>query len=136
MPRRKGHANFTRENIVHHDCMWAGSCADSVHPGNMFVPTDFVPATPGQSLLRRDNMSPPRPETPPSLDRDGSGITPTHWLVSNSTTSACKHLRTLVNQGRRANAVAYAGVAIVLFISNLHVQNRLLRKFDSSSSAY
>ncbi|RVE47280.1 hypothetical protein evm_008077 [Chilo suppressalis] len=34
------------ENIVHHD------------------------STPGQSLLRRDNMSPPRPETPPSLDGD------------------------------------------------------------------
>lgn len=58
------------ENIVHHDCMWAGSCADSVHPGNTFVPSDFTPATPGQSLLRRDNMSPPRPETPPSLDGD------------------------------------------------------------------
>lgn len=59
------------ENIVHHDCMWAGSCADSVHPGNTFVPADFTPATPGQSLLRRDNvMSPPRPDTPPSLDGD------------------------------------------------------------------
>ncbi|KAL4706204.1 hypothetical protein ACJJTC_018388 [Scirpophaga incertulas] len=59
-----------KENIVHHDCMWAGSCADSVHPGNTFVPSDFTPVTQGQSLLRRDNMSPPRPETPPSIDGD------------------------------------------------------------------
>lgn len=58
-----------KENIVHHDCMWAGSCVDSVHPGNTFVPTDLIPATPGQSLLRRD-MSPARPDTPPSLDGD------------------------------------------------------------------
>lgn len=58
-----------KDNIVHHDCMWAGSCADSVHPSNTFVPSDLIPATPGQSLLRRD-MSPSRPETPPSLDGD------------------------------------------------------------------
>ncbi|KAJ8716327.1 hypothetical protein PYW08_013612 [Mythimna loreyi] len=60
-----------KENIVHHDCMWAGSCVDSVHPGNTFVPTDptTTPTTPGQSLLRRD-MSPSRPETPPSIDGD------------------------------------------------------------------
>lgn len=60
-----------KENIVHHDCMWAGSCADLVHPGNTFVPSDptTTPTTPGQSLLRRD-MSPSRPETPPSIDGD------------------------------------------------------------------
>ncbi|VVC91022.1 myc proto-oncogene protein [Leptidea sinapis] len=58
-----------KDNIVHHDCMWAGSCADSVHPTNTFVPTDLMTATPGQSLLRRE-MSPPRPETPPTLDGD------------------------------------------------------------------
>lgn len=59
-----------KENIVHHDCMWAGSCADSVHPGNTFVPTEQITATPGQSLLRRREISPPRPDTPPSLDGD------------------------------------------------------------------
>ncbi|XP_053606415.1 myc proto-oncogene protein [Plodia interpunctella] len=59
-----------KEKIVHHDCMWAGSCADSVHPGNTFVPTEQITATPGQSLLRRREPSPPRPETPPSLDGD------------------------------------------------------------------
>lgn len=58
-----------KENIVHHDCMWAGSCVDSVHPSNTFVPTDLLPPAPGQSLLRRD-MSPARPDTPPSLDGD------------------------------------------------------------------
>ncbi|XP_026489227.1 myc proto-oncogene protein [Vanessa tameamea] len=58
-----------KDNIVHHDCMWAGSCIDSVHPSNTFVPSDLITATPGQSLLRRDT-SPPRPETPPSLDGD------------------------------------------------------------------
>ncbi|CAG4939470.1 unnamed protein product [Parnassius apollo] len=58
-----------KDNIVHHDCMWAGSCVDSVHPSNTFVPSDLITATPGQSLLRRD-ISPPRPETPPSLDGD------------------------------------------------------------------
>lgn len=59
-----------KDNIVHHDCMWAGSCLDSVHPSNTFVPTDLISTTtPGQSLLRRD-MSPARPETPPSLDGD------------------------------------------------------------------
>lgn len=59
-----------KENIVHHDCMWAGSCVDSVHPTNTFVKTDLISSTtPGQSLLRRD-MSPARPETPPSLDGD------------------------------------------------------------------
>ncbi|XP_068618293.1 myc proto-oncogene protein-like [Battus philenor] len=58
-----------KDNIVHHDCMWAGSCVDSVHPSNTFVPSDLISATPGQSLLRRD-ISPPRPETPPSLDGD------------------------------------------------------------------
>lgn len=59
------------ENVVHHDCMWAGAWVDSVHPGNTFVPTDpmMTPTTPGQSLLRRD-MSPSRPETPPSIDGD------------------------------------------------------------------
>ncbi|XP_059050742.1 myc proto-oncogene protein [Achroia grisella] len=59
-----------KENIVHHDCMWAGSCIDSGHPGNTFVPTDQTIAAPGQSLLRRREASPPRPETPPSLDGD------------------------------------------------------------------
>ncbi|XP_072947786.1 uncharacterized protein [Epargyreus clarus] len=58
-----------KDNIVHHDCMWAGSCGDSVHPSNTFVPSDLITTTPGQSLLRRE-MSPPRPETPPSLDGD------------------------------------------------------------------
>ncbi|CAH2091473.1 unnamed protein product [Euphydryas editha] len=58
-----------KDNIVHHDCMWAGSCIDSVHPTNTFVPSDLMTATPGQSLLRRDT-SPPRPDTPPSLDGD------------------------------------------------------------------
>ncbi|CAH2265687.1 myc proto-oncogene protein [Pararge aegeria] len=58
-----------KENIVHHDCMWAGSCIDSVHPTNTFVPSDLITATPGQSLLRRD-ASPARPDTPPSLDGD------------------------------------------------------------------
>ncbi|CAH2040020.1 unnamed protein product, partial [Iphiclides podalirius] len=58
-----------KDNIVHHDCMWAGSCADSVHPSNTFVPSELISAHPGQSLLRRD-VSPPRPETPPSLDGD------------------------------------------------------------------
>lgn len=58
-----------KDSIVHHDCMWAGSCVDSVHPSNTFVPSDLIAATPGQSLLRRD-MSPSRPETPPSLDGD------------------------------------------------------------------
>lgn len=57
----------SKENIVHHDCMWAGSCIDSVHPSNTFVPTDLI--EPGQSLLRRD-LSPARPDTPPSLDGD------------------------------------------------------------------
>lgn len=58
-----------KDNIVHHDCMWAGSCIDSKHPSNTFVPSDLITATPGQSLLRRDT-SPPRPDTPPSLDGD------------------------------------------------------------------
>lgn len=60
-----------KENIVHHDCMWAGSCVDSVHPSNTFVSSDPIttPTTPGQSLLRRDR-SPSRPETPPSIDGD------------------------------------------------------------------
>ncbi|XP_061715537.1 myc proto-oncogene protein [Cydia pomonella] len=61
-----------KENIVHHDCMWAGSCVDSVHPTNTFVPSELSRTAtpgPGQSLLRRD-MSPPRPDTPPSLDGD------------------------------------------------------------------
>lgn len=60
-----------KENIVHHDCMWAGSCVDEIHPSNTFVPTDPIttPTTPGQSLLRRD-VSPSRPETPPSIDGD------------------------------------------------------------------
>ncbi|XP_023938635.1 myc proto-oncogene protein [Bicyclus anynana] len=58
-----------KENIVHHDCMWAGSCIDSVHPTNTFVPSDLITATPGQSLLRRE-ASPARPDTPPSLDGD------------------------------------------------------------------
>ncbi|CAG4950902.1 myc proto-oncogene protein [Colias croceus] len=57
-----------KDNIVHHDCMWAGSCIDSGHP-NTFVPTDLTTAAPGQSVLRRD-MSPARPDTPPSLDGD------------------------------------------------------------------
>ncbi|XP_041986846.1 myc proto-oncogene protein [Aricia agestis] len=56
-----------KESIVHHDCMWAGS--DSVRNSNTFVPSDLMVATPGQSLLRRD-ASPPRPETPPSVDGD------------------------------------------------------------------
>ncbi|CAG9793669.1 unnamed protein product [Diatraea saccharalis] len=58
------------EDIVHHDCMWAG---DILYPSNTFVQNDYsaVPTIPGQSLLRRDNnMSPPRPETPSSLDGD------------------------------------------------------------------
>ncbi|XP_013196894.1 transcriptional regulator Myc-B [Amyelois transitella] len=59
-----------KENIVHHDCMWAGLCDDSVHPGNTFVPTEHITASPGQSLLRNSTQSPPRPETPPSLDGD------------------------------------------------------------------
>ncbi|KAI5644156.1 helix-loop-helix DNA-binding domain-containing protein [Phthorimaea operculella] len=59
-----------KENIVHHDCMWAGSCVDTSPIRNTFVPTDLISTTtPGQSLLRRD-MSPARPETPPSLDGD------------------------------------------------------------------
>lgn len=58
-----------KDNIVHHDCMWAGSCVDSAHPSNTFVPSELISAHPGQSLLRRD-VSPPRPETPPSLDGD------------------------------------------------------------------
>ncbi|KAG6456990.1 myc proto-oncogene protein [Manduca sexta] len=58
-----------KDNIVHHDCMWAGSCVDSGHPTNTFVASDPIPATPGQSLLRRD-ISPSRPDTPPSLDGD------------------------------------------------------------------
>lgn len=58
-----------KEKIVHHDCMWAGSCGDSGHPTNTFVPSEPIPATPGQSLLRRD-ISPSRPDTPPSLDGD------------------------------------------------------------------
>ncbi|NP_001243937.1 myc proto-oncogene protein [Bombyx mandarina] len=63
------HEDPHKDNIVHHDCMWAGSCVDSVHPSNNFVPSDHIPATPGQSLLRRD-ISPSRPDTPPSLDGD------------------------------------------------------------------
>ncbi|KAM3960726.1 LOW QUALITY PROTEIN: bHLH transcription factor Myc [Aphomia sociella] len=59
-----------KENIVHHDCMWAGSCIDSGHPTNTFVPSDQTTPAPGQSLLRRREASPPRPETPPSLDGD------------------------------------------------------------------
>lgn len=58
-----------KDNIVHHDCMWAGSCLDSVHPSNTFVPSDLISTTPGQSLLRRE-ASPPRPDTPPSMDGD------------------------------------------------------------------
>lgn len=61
-----------KENIVHHDCMWAGSCVDSVHPTNTFIPSELIRAptpAPGQSLLRRD-MSPNRPDTPPSMDGD------------------------------------------------------------------
>lgn len=58
-----------QDNIVHHDCMWAGSCVDAFHPGNTFVSPDMRTAVPGQSLLRRD-ASPPRPDTPPSLDGD------------------------------------------------------------------
>lgn len=53
-----------------HDCMWAGHCTDKdTQINNTFVPTDLMSATPGQSLLRRD-MSPSRPDTPPSLDGD------------------------------------------------------------------
>lgn len=58
-----------KDNIVHHDCMWAGSCIDSVHPSNTFVKSELISPSPGQSLLRRD-QSPPRPDTPPSLDGD------------------------------------------------------------------
>ncbi|GBP32993.1 hypothetical protein EVAR_82831_1 [Eumeta japonica] len=56
-----------KDKLVHHDCMWAGSCADSAHPGNTFVAVESRPAAAGQSLLRR-TASPPRPDTPPSLD--------------------------------------------------------------------
>lgn len=55
-----------KEVKVLHDCMWAGSCTD-LQPSNTFVPSEFIP--PGQSLLRRD-LSPSRPDTPPSLDGD------------------------------------------------------------------
>ncbi|CAB3260233.1 unnamed protein product [Arctia plantaginis] len=57
------------ENIINHDCMWAGD--DAINPSNTFVPSDPIttPTTPGQSLLRRD-MSPSRPDTPPSIDGD------------------------------------------------------------------
>ncbi|CAH4028891.1 myc proto-oncogene protein [Pieris brassicae] len=59
-----------KDNIVHHDCMWAGYCIDTGLP-NTFVPTDLRVAAPGESVLRRDrDMSPPRPDTPPTLDGD------------------------------------------------------------------
>lgn len=60
------------KELVHHDCMWGGlcaECADSAPPTNTFVPAEPVATTPGQSLLRRA-PSPPRPETPSSLDED------------------------------------------------------------------
>lgn len=60
-----------KEKLVHHDCMWAGSCADSVHPSNTFVAAEPVAPSTGRSLLKRERApSPPRPETPPSLDED------------------------------------------------------------------
>lgn len=58
-----------KDTKVLHDCMWAGSCTDLPILNNTFVPSDLISATPGQSLLRRD-MSPSRPDTPPSLDGD------------------------------------------------------------------
>lgn len=63
-----------KDNIMLHDCMWAGLCVDSEHPSNTFVPSDWMTASPGQSLLRRDTwpvrLETPRPETPPSIDGD------------------------------------------------------------------
>lgn len=58
-----------KDTKVLHDCMWAGSCTDLPILNNTFVPADLISATPGQSLLRRD-ISPSRPDTPPSLDGD------------------------------------------------------------------
>ncbi|KPJ07478.1 Myc protein [Papilio machaon] len=96
-----------KDNIVHHDCMWAGSCVDSaVHPSNTFVPTDLISATPGQSLLRRD-ISPPRPETPPSLDGDEQQYPFEHVvdvasaarrLVRDSAAVAADHSYTIARQ--------------------------------------
>lgn len=57
-----------KDSILNYDIMWAGY--DSSNPGNTFVPTDQSTAAPGQSLLRRREISPPRPETPSSLDGD------------------------------------------------------------------
>lgn len=60
-----------KEKLVHHDCMWAGSCEDSGHPSNTFIPSEPVAVSTGRSLLKRERApSPPRPDTPPSLDED------------------------------------------------------------------
>lgn len=58
-----------KDKLVHHDCMWTGYCGDSGHPSSTFVSAEAVTTTPGQSLLKRC-ASPPRPDTPPSVDED------------------------------------------------------------------
>ncbi|CAK1550939.1 unnamed protein product [Leptosia nina] len=95
-----------KDNIVHHDCMWAGSCTDGSGLPNTFVPTDMMTAAPGQSVLRRD-MYPPRPETPTSLNGDDEPPQFLHTvdvagtalrLVRDSAAVAADHSYTLIRQ--------------------------------------
>lgn len=56
------------ENLINNDCMWAGD--DLISPANTFVSSDPITSpTPGQSLLRRE-ISPSRPDTPPTVEGD------------------------------------------------------------------
>lgn len=96
-----------RDIKVLHDCMWAGSCNDL--SSNTFVPSDLIPTTPGQSLLRRDisPVRPDRPDTPPSLDGDEPpqfrhavdvAITARRLLRDTAVSVAADHSYTLARQ--------------------------------------